>query len=807
MKRPLLLPIILFLLGVIFADKISLFYGLNINIILPVLVVSFVLLIAGIRFDRIFKVLLLLFFFALGIFRFTSFSGEWEHDVRQYASGENKEVLIKGVVCSEPVRKTGGHFNKLSFNVTPDKLIYSEQERPVTGKVLVDLYGRPDDIRIGDIVAVSGELSIPGGKTNPAGFDYKNYLKYQGIASRLVSSSHDLSGVIGRTKDPVFLFRRTLSRIKQRALGIIGDYLPGESRDLMDSILLGRRQGLDTGTKDLFAKTGTMHIIAVSGLHVGIIGASILAVLLAVRIPKKMAYVLTILSIFSFALMSGARPSAMRAAIMLSFLLLSQLLNRRVDLISSLFLSAFIIVFASPGQLFTPGFILSYSAVLSIIFLTPVLKPFIARRRGLRPRNKALRPLTTSISVSLAVWLGTLPIVTSYFNIISPSVVIANLIAIPVLFLLIIAGGILVALGSFSFLSIIAGYLALAINWIINSYFAALKAIAALPFAYLKVSSPYPVVVVLYYVLIVLLVISYKRKSNDIKQYRALVLVFFLSAGNLFVWNQFVKGMPPERAEVTFFDTGKSDAAVMEFPSGEVVIIDGGSGGFEEGKTDHGRNVIAPYLVERGIGKIDCVIMSHPHEDHIGGLFYLTQNFDVGTLITADQPYKNSWYYKNYLDLAKKKGIKHIKTARGDHINGIYNIQLAVFNPTEIPYGDLNNDSLVFGVNTVGGAPGPEILFTGDIGRDAIIDILRFGSQLKSDIIKAPHHGQWGKDDLVLRSFLETTSDNNTTYIVTNKDPEKVSKAYLNNNELFITGRDGSVKFTLPSELLEKQGG
>jgi competence protein ComEC len=100
-------------------------------------------------------------------------------------------------------------------------------------------------------------------------------------------------------------------------------------------------------------------------------------VLLLIRMPKKFAYILTIVGIFSFAVMSGARPSAMRAAIMLSFLLLSQLLNRKIDLISSLFLSAFIIVFALPGQLFTPGFILSYAAVLSIIYLTPVFDSVI----------------------------------------------------------------------------------------------------------------------------------------------------------------------------------------------------------------------------------------------------------------------------------------------------------------------------------------------------------------------------------------------------------------------------------------------
>ena len=672
MKRPLLFPIVFFLLGVILADKLLAGFSLTFKILIPVLAVSLLSLAATIKTKKLFPVVLLFLFFALGIFRLCSFMNVWENDVSQFIPSDNEKVFISGMISTEPVYAIGEHYDTVSFSLAAENIIFNEQEMPVSGKIRTYVYDPRESFQIGDIIAAEGKLSIPRGRTNPAGFDYKNFLKYQGVGAVLSISKGDLVGVVGASKNPVMLFRRYLSKAKHKALRALGKNLSGEKRDLVESILLGQRQGLDNSTKDLFAKTGTMHIIAVSGLHVGIIGAAVLAVMLFLRFPKKIAYVITILGIFSFALMSGARPSAMRAAIMLSFLLLSQVLDRRVDIVSSLFLSAFIIVFAAPGQLFTPGFILSYMAVLSIIYLTPVFD-LVTKPPGV---ERPLSFLQKSISVSLAVWIGTLPIVTSYFNIISPSVVIANLVAIPVLFLLILLGGLSVLLGSFTFLGVIAGYAAAVLGWIIDSYFFILGMISKCPFAYFKISSPAGIVVSTYYILLVVLVLYCSGKTSDIKGRRNKIFIFFLVASNLFVWNQVVKGMPPKEVEVTFFDTGKSDAALMEFPDGEVVLIDGGSGGLESGSADHGRNVIAPYLIERGINKIDCIIMSHPHEDHIGGLFYITRNFNVGTLVTADQDYSGSWYYEDYLDLVRQKGIRHIEVTRGDVVKGIGSLEV-----------------------------------------------------------------------------------------------------------------------------------
>lgn len=283
--------------------------------------------------------------------------------------------------------------------------------------------------------------------------------------------------------------------------------------------------------------------------------------------------------------------------------------------------------------------------------------------------------------------------------------------------------------------------------------------------------------------------------SRTLKKQKVLILLFFLFTANFFVWNEaFCR--PPEDLHVTFFDTGKADASMLEFPDGSVMLIDGGSGG-GTGGIDAGRNVIAPYLRQKGIRKIDCIIVSHAHEDHFGGLKYILDNFDVKTVIEGsaekgDIPEKS--LYGDLRKTIRDKNINYVTVGRGDMIKGFSDISFYVFNPQEyLSYGDPNNDSVVIKAVT---RKGNSILFCGDAESESMKDMLQFGAFMESDIMKVPHHGQGWGDILIAEEFVNSV--NSAHYVVTNKSLQKLNKHSLDiinkqDADIYITGETGAV--------------
>ena len=796
MTRPLLIPILSFLAGILAVNIVGIpeasgFSHAFITALSLILLSAAVCAILNIRH---FTVTVYIFFFLLGAFRCTTALVPADNDISKFATGIPEKVVIYATVKADPEWTGASYSRRLVFPAECHRLLLGKDEMQVSGNIQVSMFTPGERApQTGDELVMGGELSSPKGETNPAGFDYGKYLRYGGITAVFYSSGKDHYLKTGVSKSPVLILKRTIHKARDRAGAIVDKYLSGSSRAVTASVILGQRGDVTSRIKDVFAKTGTMHILAVSGLHIGIVAGVVLWLLTLAGVPRKPKYLITIIIMCAFAIFTGSRPSSVRAALMGTFLLLGLSIDRDKDILNALILSAFCITFFYPGQLFRAGFIFSYMAVLSIIFITPLTDSLLRiKTRTFKEGKPELikRYLLKAVSVSFAIWIGMMPVIAKYFYIVTPSVVIANLVAIPALFVILILGFALVITGLTGILApvslIVAGALGYMIPWFID----VMGVLSRVPLSYVRVASPDITLVVLFYAVLGALIILARRTGRE----QLALVLSVLVAANIFTWNEALK-MPPKAPRITVFDTGKADSSLVEFPDGSTMLIDGASGG-KNIKPGAGENIIAPYLWQRGIRKIDCVVLTHPHEDHMGGLLYIVDNFKTGTVIDngAEGYDFEAVLYKKFKGIINRKNIRYMQTERGDIIEGFPGTELLVFNPPAAElYGDPNNDSIV--LKALFGS-GFSMLFSADAGADAMKDMLRLGKLLASNVIKVPHHGGNVGEITTVEEFFKKV--NPQAAIITNNDPQKIKKDIIetlrkNGTDIYVTGSSGAV--------------
>jgi len=462
--------------------------------------------------DRTFLILCCLFIFLLGGTRYLIHESLNQEHIKYLIPYYQEKVILQGVIASEPA--VSAKKQKTAFIISSMGIERKNTWQKITGPVFVNLKEKTSFFQYGDIVILEGFLRKPISFGWKSSFNYRKYLAQRGIYVTLNVKKDFFKKKIGEKKDIFTRTKKSVYALRRNLLSQIRKYLKEPYSQVMSTILLGNRSAIPNDIRDMFSKTGTLHVLAISGLHVGIIYFILLLLLKITRVPLTISPIVCVILLAFYACLTGARPSTVRAATMFSILAFSNLAGRKISVYNLLGLSAFLMLLVKPAQVFDTGFILSYVAVLSIVSISPVFYRLF-RAEKIKKKNSFIKETTSfflkAISVSLAVWLGTTPIMAYNFSMITPVMLLANLVAVPLLFFIMCSGILMITLGYLS--AYIAKTAAESAWFLISTLFWALKGAEKIPFGYFSVRKPEIEYILAYYILLIVIISLNRHKD------------------------------------------------------------------------------------------------------------------------------------------------------------------------------------------------------------------------------------------------------------------------------------------------------
>lgn len=419
-------------------------------------------------------------------------------DVSRYAGGPS--LRVRGVIASAVLHGGGETW---TFTLAVSAVDDYRAVHPASGRLRVTLLGAGKPPAYGDEVWIRGRVALPPIATNPGAFDYRAYLTRRGVFSTLVVKRPADMALTGRSaSSPAGRVAVLLRGAVQRATAA---HLPPEDAALLNGLLLSIRGDLSGEISDAFARTGTVHVLSTSGMHLGLLALSLGGLFRRISAPRKAANVAAIALIWVYALASGAGPAAVRAALMLTVTLAAPLVKREADPLVALAVAACVILIASPLALYDPGTQLSFVIMAALLlYLPPLERVFFPREGGGQAlRERMSRDGAALLAASVIAHLGSAPLVAYHFNVFSVVAPVANLpIALLTGYLLI--GGLLAV--AMTVASPLTAFLALpiwgglgiglwALRWLALSFAAPVWAVVSVP-------SPHAAGLLLYYLIL-----------------------------------------------------------------------------------------------------------------------------------------------------------------------------------------------------------------------------------------------------------------------------------------------------------------
>jgi competence protein ComEC len=498
-----------------------------------------------------------------------------------------------------------------------------------------------------------------------------------------------------------------------RFMEVIQKTTPAPYDALLGSIVFGTSVSpLDPDLKDSYKKVGLAHLLVASGTQVSILIGVCLMIIRTCRLPIGPGVIATTVINILFAVMTGCGASIIRAAIMGEITLLGVWLNREGEIYNSLGLAALILMIFDPLVIFGLSFQLTFAATWALVYLAPQLEK----------KYKLPPPL----AISLAPILATIPITLYNFNQFSVAALLVNTLVMPWVEILTVLGFASTVLGAI-FLPI-ATILNGALLLILKLFNEIVYTFSAIPGACLYFSAPPFILILAYYAGLIAWVEGFMNKKNLLKYSLLLLVLLIWSAA--FSPSSAIKGLT-----VSVIDVRQGDSILVESPSGKTMLIDGGP---KYKRGDAGRSYVLPFLHKKGINKLDIVVLTHPHDDHVGGLPSVLKDLPVGLVMDSGQPH-TSRAYLDFLKLIDQKKLPYKLASAGQEIDLGGGVRGEVLNPQEpfIEESALNNNSVV--IRLVFGKIA--IMLTGDMEKEGERRVLALGADLRSRVLKAGHHG------------------------------------------------------------------
>ena len=608
---------------------------------------------------------------------------------------QTRHAYLEGTITDTGSKGSGPYLMKVTSS-------YDDLELPIGIHIQLFTPYLPETdskLHYGDIITVEGNLFPIHELRNPHGFDQKRWLHRQGVNLAIRSQHRPTVSGISITRRPIRIMSQwRLYLREQMTLGLRED---SQEAQLIRAVVLGEKPPRPSSMLDDFRHSGTLHVFAVSGLHVGMVGTIIGLALWCFRVPRWMTILLTITGMAAYAGITGLQPPSVRSVIMATVFLSGFLLQRRPTLINSLAASAILVLLWDGHQLFTPGFQLSYGVLLSLALLSNIwlrlLKP-MAEIDSFMPhslltpwqeRRLLMRKwFKNSLSISLAAWMGSAPLMWIHFGIITPIAIIAGIPLMATVFLIL----------AIAMLSMFAGALWQPAGTALN------------------------------------------RANAFIAQGTHHIAGFFAHIPGGHAYRNY---QTDESQRIIVFD--------IPYGGGANFIDLGGGILLDSGKQSHFRQHVLPTLTALRASP-DSLIISHAEEAHSGGMNQALDTFQPKQALIPKANLRSS-SYRRFLDNSAESGSSLIIP----NTNQIFQIQdnawLEVLHaPTELDgYGLADDSGLVIRLHW----DGWRILFMGDAGFITETRLLESGTDLTADVIIM---GRNSADYSGTESFIQAVS-------------------------------------------------
>jgi competence protein ComEC len=617
--------------------------------------------------------------------------------------------------------------------------------REVEGRVLVFVPRFPA-YSYGDVLRVTGELKTP---PQLGDFDYRGYLAHQGISTTMLYPRIEVLDT-GQGFAPLAWIYSLRGRLAQT----LAEVLPEPQASLAQGIVLGIRGNIPEDLNNDFTRSGTAHLLAISGFNLSIMAGVLLSIGLWLLGRRHYLYVwLALGAIWLYTLITGMSPPVVRGAIMVSLFLLAEALGRQRSAMVALTFAAAVMVGISPYILGDASFQLSFLAMAGLIFIYPIL-----REPGRRITaawlgdegtlvsivNISVDTLSACLGAIIAVW----PLVAYYFGIFSLVGPLATFLATPALTVIIVTGALTGILG---LASLMAAQVMSWLAWPFLSYMMlVVSGLAAPSLSSVEVGSISPAFIVGYYVVLAAAIWLHSRwkKLRSLisgaagvmkagmslpfgisRNIRWIIVPLLLLAALV---SYTAATMPDDELHVSFLDVGEGDAIFIQ-KGNQQVLIDGGPG---------------PQAIDLGLSRrmpfwdrtIDLLVLTHPHSDHLAGLVEVLRRYRVGQVLYPALDYQSP-LYDEWLRLIAESGVKSTVACAGQRVALCDGAIMEVLNPPVNPLSgsesDLDNNSIVLHLRD----GKVSFLLAADIMRDTEWELVRERADLSGTVLKVAHHG------------------------------------------------------------------
>lgn len=762
-----------------------------------------------------------------------------DHLVHQAPADGSRTVRLRGHLLTAPRMSPNAQGPFAAWMFAPDRCSFVIEANSIegpggyqaaTGQVRVTVKEAVLDVAVGDHVELFGKLYRPPPPGNPGQFDWARWSRRHGIHVGLSCGYREC--IITLDDGAVGSWHRGLGSLRSRARGVLLDDMldrGGDEMSLLAAMVLASRSDLDPSIREAFVEIGAAHYLAVSGFHVGMLAFFVYGAGRLLGLTRRRSAVVVVVLTIAYAILAEPRPPIFRATVLAVAVCASLIARRESHTLNWLALSALAYLVWKPMDLFDVGFQMSYVCVLGIVTLTPAVLAVLLRpvtrvlRRSYGPVETLIaastgggmwRRLVESVtqlpmSVTLAAWLSSLPLLLYYFHHFLPLAWLTTLLVFPLVVLVMFAGfgALLVGLVSPWLAGLLTPLVECPAGWLLWW----VERIGQLPGTSVYTLPPSLVWVVLYYVTLAGWIAHHRASSGSAGQRRqpahqaenaegksrASVTLPVAATCSVLLAVATVLWLAPRgsdgRLTATVLSVGRGTAIVLELPDGGALLYDAGS----SGSYDPGQNAVIPYLAHRGINRLEAAVISHPNLDHFSGLPSVIDRVAVSQVMLAP-----------YFELLSPPGTASHRLLeelrqRGQSIDnldagtGSFELGGAPFEvlwpPVDAPFElDANDSSIVLRVSHAGS----RILLTGDIEEAAQACLLRSGRDLSADVLILPHHGSVVGNT---KAFIEAVQPTCVIASTSERSGPRLERllAVLGDRTFFNTAEQGAIRVEL----------